>query len=71
LILLDEGKVVQPCLHPNVEEALSLDDEGPVEDIHASAPPLHKDKNMVIFSHTDDLMKVPFNMVDEPMETFI
>ena len=27
LILLDEGKVAQPCLPPNVEEAISLDDQ--------------------------------------------
>jgi hypothetical protein len=74
LIPLDEGEVVQPCLPPNVEEAISLDDEefeGPVEDVHASAPPAHKDENMVIFSHTDGLMKVPFDMVDEPIDTFI
>jgi hypothetical protein len=58
----------------NVEEAISLDDEefeGPVEDVHASTPPAHKDKKMVIFSHTDGLMKVPFDMVDEHIDTFI
>jgi hypothetical protein len=74
LIPLDEGKVVQPCLPPNVEEAISLDDEefeGPVEDVHAYAPPTPKDKEMVIFSHTDGLMKVPFYIVDEPIDTFI
>ena len=26
---------------------------------------------MVIFSHTDGLVKVPFDMVDEPIESFI
>jgi hypothetical protein len=74
LIPLDKGEVVQPCLPPNVEEAISLDDEefeGLVEDVHASAPPAHIDEKMVIFSHTDGLMKVPFDMVDEPIDTFI
>jgi hypothetical protein len=76
LILLDEGEVVQPCFPPahNVEQAISLDDEefeGPVEDVHASTPPAHEDEKMVIFSHTDGLMKVPFDMVDEPIDTFI
>jgi hypothetical protein len=45
--------------------------EDPVEDVHASTPPAHKDENMVIFSHIDGLMKVPFDMVDEPIDTFI
>jgi hypothetical protein len=70
LISLDKGEVVQPCLPPNVEEAIILDDEefeGPVEYVHASAPPAHKDEKMVIFSH----MKVPFDMVDEPIESLI
>jgi hypothetical protein len=71
LIPLDEGEVVQACLAPNVEEAISLDDEGPIEDVHASASPMHKVKNMVIFSDTDGLMKVPFDMVYEPIDTFI
>jgi hypothetical protein len=51
LIPLDEGEVVQPCLPPNVEEAISLNDaefEGPAEDIHDSAPPANKDKQMVL-----------------------
>jgi hypothetical protein len=26
---------------------------------------------MVIFSHIDGLMKVPFDMVDDPIDTFI
>jgi hypothetical protein len=74
LILLDEGEVVQPCLPPNVEEAISLDDEefeGPFENVHASTPPAHKDEKMVIFSHIDGLIKVHFDMVDEPIDTFI
>jgi hypothetical protein len=71
LIQLDEGEVVQPCLPPNAEEAINLDDEGPVEDIHASASPAHKDEKMVIFSHIDGLMKVPFDMVSEPIDNFI
>jgi hypothetical protein len=74
--MLDEGEVVQPCLPlaHNVEEVASLDDEefeGLVEDIHASTPLALKDKNMVIFNHTNGLMKVPFNMVDDPIDTFI
>jgi hypothetical protein len=71
LIPLDEGEVVQPSLPPNVEEAINLDDEGIVEDVHASTPPVKKNENMVIFSHTDGLMKVPFDMVDDPIDTFI
>jgi hypothetical protein len=71
LILLDECEVVQPCLPPNVEEVINLDDEGLVEEFHSSAPPVNKDENMVIFSHTDGLMKVPIDMVDEPIDTFI
>jgi hypothetical protein len=74
LIPLDEGEVVQPCPPPNVEEAISLNDEEfecPVEDVHASAPPAHKDEKMVIFSYIGRLMKVPFNMVNEPIDTFI
>jgi hypothetical protein len=53
---------------------ISIDDEefeGPVEDVHAFAPHAHKDKNMVNFSHIDDPMKVPFDMVNEPIDTFI
>lgn len=71
MISLNEGEVVQLFLPPNVEEVTNLDDEGPVEYVHASTPPVHKDKNMVIFSHTDGLMKVPFDMVDEPIDIFI
>ena len=76
LIPLDEGDVVQPCLRPthNVEEVINLDDEefeGLFEDIHASAPLAHKNEKMVNFSHTDGLMKVPFDMVDDPIDTFI
>jgi hypothetical protein len=71
LMSFGEGEVVQPCFPPNVEEAISLDDEGPVEDVHAFAPPVHKDENVVIFIPTDGLMKVPFDMVDEPIDTFI
>jgi hypothetical protein len=63
LIPLDEGEVVQPCFPPNVEEAISLDDGDLVEDVHASSPPMHKAENMVIFSHTNGIMKVPFDMV--------
>jgi hypothetical protein len=69
LIPLDKGEVVQPCLPPNDEEAISLDDEefeGTVEDMHAS-----KNEKMVIFSYTDGLMKVPFDIVDEAIDTFI
>jgi hypothetical protein len=74
LILLDKGKVVQPCLPPNVEEVITIDDEefeGPVEKVHASTPPTYKDENMVILIHIDGLVKVPFDMVDEPIDTFI
>jgi hypothetical protein len=45
--------------------------EEAMEELHASTPPAHKDEKMVIFSHTDGLMKVPFDMVDEPIDTFI
>jgi hypothetical protein len=74
LILLDEAEVFQPCLPPNVEEAISLNDEefeGLVEDIHVFSPHAHKDENMVISNHTDGLMKIPFDMVDEHIETSI
>jgi hypothetical protein len=74
LIPFDEGKVIQPCLPHNVKEAISLDDEefeGPVEDIHASTPVAHKDEKMVNFIHIDGLMKVSFDMVDEPLDTFM
>jgi hypothetical protein len=53
---------------------ISLDDEefeGPVEEFHASSPPTYKNKNMANISHTDGLVKVPFDMVDEPIDTFI
>jgi hypothetical protein len=58
LIPLDKVEVVQPCLPPNVEEAISLDDEefeGPIENVRASAPPAHKNEKMVIFNHIDGL----------------
>ena len=71
MIPLDEGEVFQPCFPPNVEEAINLDDGGSVEDVHAYAPPMHKDKNMVIFSHTNGLMKEPLDMVDNNIFTFI
>jgi hypothetical protein len=75
-LLLDEGEVVQPFspLVHNVEEAINLDDEEfeyPIEDVHASTPPAHEDEKTIIFSHTDGLMKVPFDMVDEHIDTFI
>jgi hypothetical protein len=37
----------------------------------ASVLPAHEDKEMVIFSHIDGLMKEPLDMVDEHIDTFI
>jgi hypothetical protein len=73
---LDEGKFVQPFSPPihDVEEATSLDDEeseGQVETTLASILPTQKEEEMVIFSHTDGIMKEPFDMVDENIDTFI
>jgi len=53
---------------------ISLDDgefEYPIEEIHASTPIAHEDKEMVIFSHTDSLIKEPFNMVDDHIDIFL
>jgi hypothetical protein len=74
LLLLNEGEVVQPFSSPthDVEEAISLDDEGfesPVEDVHASTPLAHEDEKMVILDHNDGLMS--FDMVDRNIDTFI
>jgi hypothetical protein len=73
---LDEGEVFQPCFPPahEVEEATSLNDEeseDPVEATLTYVPPAHEDKEMVIFSDTDGLMKEPLDMVDEHIDTFI
>jgi hypothetical protein len=57
-----------------VEEAISLSDEefeDHVEDAPTSVLHAHKEKEMVIFSHTNGLMKEPLNMVDEHIDTFI
>jgi hypothetical protein len=67
------AEVVQPYsphVH-EVEEATSLGEEfeDPVEDIHASTYPPHKDKEMIIY--VDGLMKEPLDMVDEHIDTFI
>jgi hypothetical protein len=72
----DEVEVVQSCSPPvqEVEEATSLSDEefeDPVEAAPTSALPAHEDKEMVIFSHVDGLMKEPLDMVDEHIDTFI
>jgi hypothetical protein len=53
---------------------ISLDGEefeDPVEIAMASILPAHKDKEMVIFNHTDGLMKEPLDMVDNHIDTFI
>jgi hypothetical protein len=76
LPLLDEDKVVQPCSPPthDVEETTNLDDEEFEDLVEIALPsvlPTHKDKEMVIFSHTDGLMKEPFKVVDEHIDTFI
>ena len=74
LIPFDEGEVGRPCLPLNVEKTISFNDEefeDLVEDVHAYAPPAHKEENMVNFNDTNGLMKVPFDMVDEPIDTFI
>jgi hypothetical protein len=73
---LDEVEVVQPCSPPvhEVEEATSLSDEefeDPVEATPTSTLPAHEDKEMIIFSHVDGLMKEPLDMVDEHIDTFI
>jgi hypothetical protein len=46
LILLNKGEVVQPCLPPNVKEAINLVDEefeGMVEEVNAFTPHAYKD----------------------------
>jgi hypothetical protein len=72
LFSLDVVEIVQSCSPPvhEVEEATSLSDEfeEPI-DVHASTPPAHKDKEIIIY--VDGLMKEPLHMVDEPIDTFI
>jgi hypothetical protein len=75
----DANKVVEEMMNHIRELFPSLDDEesyqeefeDTVEDIHVSTPPAHKDEEMVIFSHTNSLMKEPFDMVDEHIDIFI
>jgi hypothetical protein len=62
LLPLDEGKVFQPCSPPthDIEEAICPDDEefeDPFETALAFFLPTNKDEYMVIFSHTDGLIK--------------
>jgi hypothetical protein len=76
LIPPNEVEFFQSCstLFHQVEEATSLSDQE-FEDHVESSPPstlhAHKDKEMVIFSHANDLMKECFDMVDENIDTFI
>jgi hypothetical protein len=74
LIPFDEGKLFQPCspLAHDVEESIHLDDDefqDPVEDVHASTPPAHKEKEMIIY--VDGLVKETLDIVDEHINTFI
>jgi hypothetical protein len=41
----------------------------PDDDVHATTPPAHENKEMVIF--VDGLVKEPLHMVDEHIDTFI
>jgi hypothetical protein len=73
---LNESEMVHPCSPPTheVEETTSINDEefrDPVEVALAPALPTHEDKEMVICSHTDDLMKETLDMVDNHIDTFI
>jgi hypothetical protein len=74
IILLDEDDIIQP-LYPllcEVEEENNLnneDFEDPVEATPTTLLPAHKE--MVIFIHTDDLMKDHLEVVDEHIENFI
>jgi hypothetical protein len=64
-LLLDEVEVVHPYSPPvhEVEEENGLNDEefeDPVEATPTSILPSHEDKEMVIFNHTDGIMKEPW-----------
>jgi hypothetical protein len=74
LIPLDEGEVVKSCSPPNVEEVIiSMMNNLKVQlNMSMHLLLLHtKTKRWSFFSHTDGLMKVPFDMVDDPIDTFI
>jgi hypothetical protein len=76
MLPLDEDEVFQPFLPPahKYEEAISLNDkefEHLVEVALVFVLPTHKDKHMVIFSHTYCIGKQPLDMVDKNIDTFI
>jgi hypothetical protein len=72
----EEDDAVLPCFPParEFEEAININDEefeDPNESSLAFVIPTHKDKEMVIFCHTDSLVKEPSYMVDEHIDAFI
>jgi hypothetical protein len=81
VFLLDEDKIVQPYPPPSTHEDEESVDKEDFYEVHRVEDPVevslhffllaHEDKEMVNFSHTNDLMKEPLDVVDEHIETFI
>jgi hypothetical protein len=66
-------EVVHPCSPPvhKVKDATSINGEleESVEDVDASTPPAHEDKEMITF--VDRLVRETLHMVDDHIDTFI
>jgi hypothetical protein len=76
VFLPEEDNAIIPCFPPahEFEEAISLSDEEFEDPNEASLEyvvPTHEDKEMVIFTHTDSLIKETSDMVNGHIDAFI